>query len=244
MFIAQGLGFKYIWHAGGRFLVRPKGGKRAHVFVTSADLQAIRTACQPVSKQHPPNKNLNNANERQEAAQASESAQASWLASASVGATGDGSFFRAGFLNINSLRSRIERLRLYLTEDPSYYFFGIAESWLGPGVDDSLIQVDGYSVIRQDRNINGGGVALYVRNNYTITKLASSNTEDLGRPSIPEYLFCQVQQGSSPPILIGAIYRRLHIVMQKDTDLFEVLKDLSSDYSTNSSWGTWMQTCH
>ena len=76
--IAQGLGFKYIWHAGGRFLVRRKGGERAHVFVTAADLQAICTACQPASKQHPPNKNLqNNANERQEAAQASESAQAS-----------------------------------------------------------------------------------------------------------------------------------------------------------------------
>ena len=76
--IAQGLGFKYIWHAGGRFLVRRKGGERAHVFVTAADLQAIRTACQPASKQHPPNKKLNNnASERQEAAQASESAQAS-----------------------------------------------------------------------------------------------------------------------------------------------------------------------
>ena len=72
------LGFKYIWHAGGRFLVRRKGGERAHVFVTAADLQAIRTACQPASKQHPPNKNLNsNANERQEAAQASESARVS-----------------------------------------------------------------------------------------------------------------------------------------------------------------------
>ena len=100
---------------------------------------------------------------------------------------------------------------------------------MGPGVDDSLIQVDGYSVIRQDRNINGGGVALYVRNDYTITKLASSNTEGLGRPSIPECLFCQVQQGSSPPILIGVIYRPPHIAMQKDTDLFEILKDLSSD---------------
>ena len=62
----------------------------------------------------------------------------------------DGSFLRAGFLSINSLRSRIERLRLYLTEDPPYHFFGISESWLGLGVDDSPIQVNGYSVIRQD----------------------------------------------------------------------------------------------
>ena len=76
--IAQGLGFKYIWHGGGRFLVRRKGDEHAHVFVTAADLQAIRTACQPASKEHPSNKNLNNnANEMHEAALASESAQAS-----------------------------------------------------------------------------------------------------------------------------------------------------------------------
>ena len=36
--IAQELGFKYIWHAGGRFLVRRKSDERAHVFVTAADL--------------------------------------------------------------------------------------------------------------------------------------------------------------------------------------------------------------
>ena len=42
--IAQGLGFKYIWHSSGRFLVRRKGGERAHVFTS-----AIRTACLAVS---------------------------------------------------------------------------------------------------------------------------------------------------------------------------------------------------
>ena len=67
-FIAQRLGFKYVWHAGGRYLVRRKGGERAHVFAT---------ACQPASKQHIPRRDSNNiANERQEAAQVSESAQA------------------------------------------------------------------------------------------------------------------------------------------------------------------------
>ena len=67
---------------------------------------------------------------------------------------------KAGFLNVNSLRIRIEKLRLYLLENPNYYFFGIAESWPGPVVDNSLIRIEGYSVLRQDRNVNGGGVAL------------------------------------------------------------------------------------
>lgn len=37
--------FKYVWHSGCRFLARRKGGERAHVFATAADLQAIQTAC-------------------------------------------------------------------------------------------------------------------------------------------------------------------------------------------------------
>ena len=58
--IAQGLGFKYVWHAGGRFLARRKGGERAHVFASAADLQAIQTACQSAPKQHPPLSNSSN----------------------------------------------------------------------------------------------------------------------------------------------------------------------------------------
>ena len=76
--IAQGLGFKYVCHAGGRFLVRRKGGERAHVFVTASDLQAIHTAYQHAPKQHLPRTDLsNNANDRQEAVQVSESTQTS-----------------------------------------------------------------------------------------------------------------------------------------------------------------------
>ena len=47
-----------------------------------------------------------------------------------------------------------------------------------------------------------------------------------------------MQQGSCPPILIGVIYRPPDIAMQKDTDLFEFLKDLSSDYSHTFIMGT------
>ena len=40
--------------------------------------------------------------------------------------------------------------RQALWNDPSYDFFGVAESRLGPEVDDSLINIHGYSAIRQD----------------------------------------------------------------------------------------------
>ena len=50
--IAQRLGFKYVRHAGGKFLARRRTGERAHVFASAADLQAIQTACQFAPKTH------------------------------------------------------------------------------------------------------------------------------------------------------------------------------------------------
>ena len=49
--IAQALGFKYVWHAGGKFLARRKGGERAHAFTTAADLHAIGAVYQSAPKQ-------------------------------------------------------------------------------------------------------------------------------------------------------------------------------------------------
>ena len=238
--IAKGLGFKYVWHTGGRLLARRKGGERAHAFATAADLQTIQTPCQTAPKRQMTmtnstdvtNINRNNVNETQGAALAMGSVHTSWLCpnTAVITGTRDGSF-----LNVNSLRPRIEKLRLYLSENPNYHFFGIAESWLGPVM---CRQSNSYwrlrfliSVLRQDRNVNGDGVALYVRNDFQITVLTSSRTKQPGKPGIPEYLFCELRQGISSPILIGAIYRPPHVAMQKDTDLFPVLQDLSSNYS-------------
>ncbi|OXU20837.1 hypothetical protein TSAR_005458 [Trichomalopsis sarcophagae] len=129
--IAQGLGFKYVWHAGSRFLARKKGGERAHVFASAADLQAIQTACQATSTR-------------------STSANSKTL--------------------LNSSKS-------------------------GEGADQA------------------------------------NEPAGLGKPEIPEYLFCSVQQGSSPPILAGVVYRLPKIPMQKDSNLFSTLRDLASEYS-------------
>ena len=41
---AKGLGIQYVWHRGGRFMARTRGGDRVHVFETLSDLHAIRSA--------------------------------------------------------------------------------------------------------------------------------------------------------------------------------------------------------
>ena len=45
----------------------------------------------------------------------------------------------------------------------------ICETWLGPDIDieDNELSIDGYRIIRLDRNRHGGGVALFISSNLS-----------------------------------------------------------------------------
>ena len=66
-------------------------------------------------------------------------------------------------MNATSLKRHIEPMKQLLTGDLSYHILEVAEARLGLSVDDNLFNIPGYSIIRQDRNTEGGGVVLYVR---------------------------------------------------------------------------------
>ena len=57
--------------------------------------------------------------------------------------------FKVGFLNATSLKKHMWQFQQSLLNGSSYDLFGVAESRLGPEVDDCLINVQGYSAIRQ-----------------------------------------------------------------------------------------------
>ena len=65
-------------------------------------------------------------------------------------------------ININSLLPKIDEIR-YFTKKSNAAVIGITESKLDKSVLDSEINIDGYEVLRCDRNRNGGGVACYIR---------------------------------------------------------------------------------
>ena len=106
---------------------------------------------------------------------------------------------------MTSLKGHIEPVKQLLGKDLSYHILGVAETRLGPAVVDNLYNISGISIIRQDRNTGGGGVALYVRDTLKVELLANSNTTRPGKPEIPEYLACRVWQGDGPPILVFLI---------------------------------------
>jgi len=43
----------------------------------------------------------------------------------------------------------------------------ICETWLGPDIEDNELSIDGYRIIRSDRNRHGWGVALFISSNLS-----------------------------------------------------------------------------
>ncbi len=68
-------------------------------------------------------------------------------------------------LNIASLPKHFEEINLML-HDKKIDILALNETRLDSSISDELVSVDGYDLIRADRNRNGGGVCMYVSINY------------------------------------------------------------------------------
>ena len=168
--VAKRLGLKYIWHRKGSFLAKWNDGKRQHVFTSATDLVNIAETYKPSPT-------------------SSNRSKDDWLcqgADAVVDAPAKG--LRAGFLNAGTFKGHIDDFLQYLRDNPSYDIFGVAESRLSPLLKNDPFALGGSSLVRQDRNLQGGGIALYIKSTYKFIKLAYSNTTTLGKPLVPEYL--------------------------------------------------------
>ena len=93
---------------------------------------------------------------------------------------------------------------------------GVAESRFGDVVDDGIISIKGYSSIRQDRNTQGGGVVLFIKNNLRAKVLARSDTTKSGKPNSIEYLMCCITGDKIPPIFVCLIYRPSYVSFEED----------------------------
>ena len=66
-------------------------------------------------------------------------------------------------LNINSLLAHIDELRIS-SEDQTFDLLAINESKLDDKINNTAVSLDGYEILRKDRNRSGGDVAIFVRN--------------------------------------------------------------------------------
>ena len=69
---------------------------------------------------------------------------------------------KIGCLNIRGLLSKIDELKMILDEC-KFDIMGVRETFIDSNVADYEISIDGYSIVKKNRNRHGGGVLLYVK---------------------------------------------------------------------------------
>ncbi|XP_062714928.1 uncharacterized protein LOC134291327 [Aedes albopictus] len=99
------------------------------------------------------------------------------------------------------------------------------ETWLNSTISDRMISIDGYKLVRNDRNRQGGGVCMYVRNNlsYKVVSMSSSSSNDV---SGTEYLNVEIKVGYDK-VLLGVVYN------PPNTDCTDVLNDILENSTIN-----------
>ena len=105
---------------------------------------------------------------------------------------------KLGCLNIRSLCSKIDQLQLFV-QSHNFDVLGVNETWLDESVSESEIEIAGYSVVRKDRNRNGGGVCFYVKDSLNF-----HDRKDIGNGI--ESIWITVKQ-QDKLVIIGTIYR-------------------------------------
>ena len=108
--------------------------------------------------------------------------------------------FKIMSLNIFSLLPHLDELRL-LVDSEKPHIMCINETKLDDSIDDSLIQLDDYVIVRKDRNIYGGGVALYIHQNIQFEPKRELMCDEI------ESLSVQIKNGKFKPFIVTSIYR-------------------------------------
>ena len=103
-------------------------------------------------------------------------------------------------LNIASLPKHFDEISLML-RDIKIDILALNETRLDCSISDKLVSVDGYDLIRADRNRNGEGVCIYTRSNINYLKRPDLVPNDHGAISL------EIKSASSQAFIISTIYR-------------------------------------
>ena len=101
-------------------------------------------------------------------------------------------------MNINSLIPKIDELR-NIAKLTKAHVIAISESKVDNTVSNNEIEIEGYELIRQDRNRHGGGAACYIKNILSFNQINTFSKQI-------ENLFFEIFLPNSHPIAVGAYY--------------------------------------
>ena len=102
--------------------------------------------------------------------------------------------------NVRSLIPKIPEIRLLLSRTKTAVF-AATETWLDSSINDGEIHIPGYNVVRRDRNRNGGGVALFIRDDISFNPRPDLTVDGI------EGLWIELLLPRSQGILLCCTYR-------------------------------------
>lgn len=102
-------------------------------------------------------------------------------------------------INVRSLLNNFDLFREHIL-DNNYSVVAISESWLSSNISDNVVKINNYSFVRQDRVGRGGGVGLYVHNDFDCVILFTECVDSI------EHLWVKLKNHNET-IIVGVIYR-------------------------------------
>ena len=104
-------------------------------------------------------------------------------------------------LNIRSLRNKIDDLNLFLSTCP-YDLMSFSETWLDDSITCNIVSLNGYNLERKDRDINGGGVCCYIRENIPYIRRYDLEKEEL------ELIWVELKPRNQTSLFVCIMYRQ------------------------------------
>ncbi len=97
----------------------------------------------------------------------------------------------------------------------------LSETWLSKSVSDKEINISGYNILRTDRPNRGGGVAIYIKNQYQVNILLSISL-------VKQFLALELKVSNSLCITVVGCYRTPSTVSGALTSLMQLHSDFNS----------------
>lgn len=135
-------------------------------------------------------------------------------------------------VNCQSLYAHFDEFKLFFNNS-RYHIICLSETWLKPNLPDSMINLSGYTLYRQDRvGKGGGGVAFYVHNSLNVNILRTSDAVYCRKP---EFIIAEIASLGSANLLLAVVYRPPnHGFLQEFEDIF---LDLQTGYRHSIVFG-------
>ena len=108
--------------------------------------------------------------------------------------------FKMAMLNITSLPKHMDEICVLLATK-NFDILALNETRLDHSIPDDLVNIPNYDIIRNDRNRNGGGVCIYVRNKISYCNLSHTIPDTL------EAVVIEIHKPNSRPFIVYTIYR-------------------------------------